>query len=120
MFTLMFLTWFSLYFFHTYKRPLLYKYVATAHLFWNNYEPELLPNLLYAPHQVCLATPLTLAQYYPHRIDCAPGVHISNNGQVDKFLIDSSFLYAGTLCTVPQVFPEPPRTRESTLHTVTS
>ena len=52
--------------------------IATAHLFWNNQEPEPLPNLLSTPHQVCLATPLALAQYYPHRIDCAPGVHILN------------------------------------------
>ena len=53
--------------------------LATAHLFWNNQEPELLPNLLYTPHKACLTTPLALAQYYSHRIDCAPGVHILNS-----------------------------------------
>jgi len=52
--------------------------LATAHLFWNNLEPELLPNLLSTPHQACLATPLALSLYYLHRIDCAPGVHILN------------------------------------------
>jgi len=47
-------------------------------MFWNNYESELLPNLHYIPHLACLAIPLALVQYYPHRINCALGVHMLN------------------------------------------